>query len=294
MALRHKFGPITGSFKSPQIRITVWDDAFATVDENDVLQYASIVAPVSIFDNLPDPDPGIEELAGHAWAVEMSYSAPEAKSPEAPPARESGTLARRMNFQAQSKTLHTCLEPIGVYTPEGDKTSDYPNVKWMVNVQGKAFENLRLEGMTVDPLPETRTLDYYAPNTLISDAYADLLEGMCGKFNSATFFGKPAGSLQLVRVSMSERTPNDWEISLGFGYKAPESNVSVCDDIVIPELRGSWGFWTHQHEYLNDLGGGVGEILELKTGLAVVQRYWDEEDFTLLDLPAATYPTEEE
>jgi hypothetical protein len=143
----------------------------------------------------------------------------------------------------------------------------------MVNVQGKSFEQLRLEGRTFDPLPETRTLDYYAPNTLISDAYLDTLESLCGKFNSGELFGKPQGSLQLVRVSLSERTPNDWEISMGFGHRATQTNVSICDDIVIPELRGSWEYWTHQYEYLNDLGG-VGEILELKTNLVVVQRVW--------------------
>lgn len=290
MALQHSLGPISGSYKSPRMIITVWDDAGATLDHDDAVDYAATIAPLSIFGSLQDPDPGVTELAGHIYAIDLGYTRPEQQEKDQPPQRETSTLARRMNFQAQSKLIYTCLEPIGVYSPDGDVTDDYSYTKWLVNVQGKGFDQFRTQGLTVEPLPETRTLDYYIPNTDVTDAYCDALEELCGKFNSGPFFDRPQGSVQLVRASLSERSPSDWELSLGFGYRAPQESLSVASDIVIPELRGSWIYWTREREEIYDAGGTTGKILEIRSDIAVVQRVWEEDDFSTLSLPAVTYP----
>lgn len=293
MSIRHKIGRITGSLKAPQLVLTVWDDASAALDELDVVTYASTVAPVTVFNCLQVDDPGVEELAGHIYRVTVRYSVPELQPADAPPQREQGTLARRMHFQAQSKTMRHCLEPVGVYSPDGDVTDNYPNVKWLMNVEGKGLEASRVQGLTIDPLPETRTLDYYAPNLIITSAYLDVLEALCGAFNFAAFQGREAGSVQLVRVDLSERSPDDWEISMGFGYRAPQENLAVCKDVTLPLLRGCDAFWTRCSEILTDYGGDVGEVLEPRVDFAVVQRVWELADFSALDLPEVTYQESE-
>jgi hypothetical protein len=291
MAMTHAIGPIGGSFKQPSLSVTVWDDAFATLDPDEVVEYAATVIPNSIFGKLPTVDPGIDELAGHIYRVSFDYTPPELEPPDPPPVREQGTLARRMNFQAKSKTIYTCLEPIGVYSADGNVTDQYQFTKWRVNVNSEGVGQLRTLGLTIDPLPETRTLDYYAPNTFISDTYLDTLETLCGKFCSGTFFGRPQGSVQLVRASLYERTPDDWEISLGLGYKAAETNVDVSDEITIPEIRGSWIYWTRDRESPFDAGGDTGVIIDMKPEIAVVQRVWEEADLSGLNLPpTVSYP----
>jgi len=290
MSLKHSLGPVTGSFKTPRMRVTVWDDAFSGVDLDDALAYAATVIPNSIFDKLPETDATIDELAGHIYSFEFSYTPPNFEGPDVPPAREQGTLARRMNFQARSKTIYSALEPIGVYSADGDVTDQFQFTKWRVNVNSEGVGNLKTLGLTVDPLPETTTLDYYAPNTVITATYLDTLESLCGSFNSETFQGRPQGSVQLVRVSLYERSPDDWEISLGLGYKAPIENLSISDDLTIPELRGSWIYWTRDREVEFDAGGETGIIIDMEPQLAVVQRVWDEDDFGALNLPEVTFP----
>jgi hypothetical protein len=291
MAFRHAFGPIAGSYKSPRQTMTVWDDTFAALDEDDVVAYANTIAPASLLTRLLDDDPGIEELAGHIYRFELSFSPIQLQENDPPPQRETGTLARRANFQAQPVFRKVCLEPIGVYSADGNVTSNYPNLKWLVNVRGTGFDQSRVEGQTFDPLPEVFTFDYYAPNLVLSNAYLNTVAALCGKFNSGTFFDFPQGSVQLVRFSASERTPEDWELSFGFGYFPPQTNVQVSDDITIPNLRGSWAYWTQEQEIATDLGGTVGEIIESSTKLAVVQRVWEEADLSGLDLPdTVSYP----
>lgn len=291
MALRNKLGNISGTFKAPRIRVVVWDDTYADLDLDEALQYASTVIPDSIFDKFPEVDANIDELAGHICAFEFGYSPPNSEPPDQPAPREEGTLARRMNFQARSKTIYTCLEPIGVYSPDGNVTAQYQFTKWRVNVNAEGVGQLKTLGLTVDPLPETRTLDFYAPNTIITDTYLDTLEGLCGKFNSGTFFGRPQSSVQIVRVSLYERSLDDWEISFGLGYKAPEIDVAVSDEITIPNMRGSWIYWTRDREFPFDAGGATGVIIDMRPEIAVVQRVWEEADFDVLNLPPeVSYP----
>lgn len=290
MAFKHSLGPVTGSFKTPRMRVTVWDDAFADVDLEDALDYAATVIPGTIFDKLPETDATVDELAGHIYSFEFSYSPPNLEPPDVAPAREQGTLARRMNFQARSKTIFTCLEPIGVYSADGDVTDQYQYTKWRVNVNAEGVGSLKTIGLTVDPLPETMTLDYYAPNTVITADYLDTLESLCGAFNSETFQDRTQGSLQLVRASLYERSPDDWEISLGFGYRATRENVAISDGVSIPELRGSWIHWEREREVEFDAGGDTGIIIDMQPELTVVQRVWEEEDFGLLNLPEVSFP----
>ena len=287
MALKHSLGPVGGTVATPRLTVYVWDDAFASISEEDAVLHAATVAPSTIFDKPFDGDPGVQELAGHIYAIEVGYAEESTSSIEAPRAREINTLARRVNFQAQSKFITACLEPKGVFDDSGDVTSSYPRLKWLVNVDFSGLEP-KAYGMTVDPLPETRTLDYYIPNANVSDTYLDTLEGLCGKFNSGAFFGRPQGSVQLVRASLSERSPFDWELSLGFGYKAPQTSLDLDGVVEIPELRGSWIYWTKEKSVV------VSGVIESQIEYAVVQRVWEEGDFGTLSLPTVTYPDETE
>jgi hypothetical protein len=292
MSLVHSLGPVGGTVNNPRLTVYVWDDAFADISEEDAVIHATNVAPSTIFDKPFEGDAGVQELAGHIYAIEIGYAEEgTGSSVQAPPAREINTLARRMNFQAQSKFIRNCIQPIGVFDADGDSTANYPHTKWLVGLYGSGADQ-RAEGLTIDPLPETRTLDFCIPNADVSDSYLDTLEDLCGKFCSGTFFGRPQGSVQLVRVSLQERNPFDWELSLGFGYKAPQFNVDVSDDIVIPEVRASWHYWTREKDVVYAAGGTIGTIIEREVEFAVVQQVWEEGDFDALALPSVTYPEE--
>lgn len=290
MALKYKIGGISGSVNSPSIPITVWDDGFADITAAQAIALASSVAPASIFDALPDADRiSVEEPAGHIIRLSIPYTEADVKPNPGPPPAETGTVARSANFQAQSKTIFHALEPIGAYDLDGDVTDNHPHTKWQIRSVAQDGFFFRSEGMTVDPLPVTRRLDYYVPNYAIGDAYLDDIEEIVGHFNSTTFFGRPQGSVQLVDFSISQRSADDYELSFGFGYKAPRSSFEI-DGITIPELRGSWIYWTREVDELNtELA-----FMERRTDLVVVQRVWEESDFaTILDLPEVTYPTGE-
>lgn len=290
MALKHKIGPLTGTTSSPQITITVWDGARVAIDTAEAVAHAVSVAPVTVFGNLQTADPGVEELSDPGVVrVSISYSAPELQPQPSPPPREMGTLARRANCQAKSITRTRCLEPIAVYDDAGEITDDYGQMKWLCGVAGGGAQPHRVAARTFDPYPESRTLDFFAPNTLITDAYLDAIEALVvgGAFNDGDYKGCPQGSLQLVRFSLSERTPNDWELSFGFAKVPPQSAVEIDDDIAIPTLRGSWAYWTYDKEiYIPD-----SNILRVQTQFVVVQRVWPEADFGVLQLPeSVTYP----
>lgn len=290
MALQAQQGLLTGSVSSPGILVTVWDDSGATLPVATAKDHALTVAPLAMFGFPKTQDPSITQLNKSTYRFTVYYKPQNLSTPPAPQ-REEGTLARRVNFQAQPKHVDTCLQPIGVFGKSGEITDKMPNLKWMVNVQPSGKGVQRVLGTTINPLPESRTLDYYLPNLEVNDAYVDALESLCGKFNSEEFFGKPPGSVQLVRASLSERSPSDWELSLGFAYAAPRFDVDLGNDIVLPELRASYSYWTRTTNEVIDLGGTVGKIIESKVLFAVVQRLVEEGDFAALGLPASvTYP----
>lgn len=286
MSLTHAIGNITGSAStSLRVPIHVWDDAFADVDAGDAVDHALSVAPATVLSMYPTDDPGVTQVAGHIVLVEVEYTPPDIRPRDPPPTPETGTMVRRANFQAQGKHVYCPIEPIAVYAEDlGDVTDNWPNTKWCVNAPLNGFDASKNLGLTVDPLPEVFALDFYAPNTAITKSYLDTVADLCGKgaFNDATWNDYPQGSLQIVRFSLAERTPDDWEVSFGFGYAPPRTNVQVGPGIILPTMRGSWIHWERYYEQFDD----ESNILELVPYVSFVQRVWDEEDFDLLDLPA--------
>lgn len=264
----------------------MWDDGFAQIETAEAVAYAIEVAPPTVLGMLPvSDDIGVEEIARHIVKVTVEYTPADIKPLDPPPNPEMGTLVRRASFQAKGKFLFNPIEPIAAYDPSGDVTADWLDTLWSINAKLNGFAASLVGGMQVEPLAEVFSLDYYAPNTVITKAYLDTIAEFCsvGAFNDEDWNGYPQGSLQLVRFSLTERTPDDWDLSFGFGYKAPETNIAI-GDVVIPELRGSWIYWTRTREEYND----ESNIMHVYTYLAFVQRVWEERDFNLLDLPAMT------
>jgi hypothetical protein len=288
MAMRHKIAGLTGTLKAPRLSITVWDTSGAAVAEEDAIAYADNVAPDEYLGCLQSGDPQITRRSRSIYELSIAYTPADLQRPEAAAPRPTGTLARRVSFQARPIDVFYALEPIGVYDAIGDATGNWPTRKWMINAQWEGFHHMKVLGATIEPLAETRTLDYSAPNTVVTDEYLDRVEALCGHFCDDVFLGKPQGSLQLVRFSAVERTPNDWELSFGFGYKAPELNRKF-DAIIVPEIRGSWYHWARQIETYDE----EREVVEPVTKQVFVSRVWPEGDFGALDLPAITYPAGE-
>src|SRR5262245_48413040 len=120
MSLTHAIGNVSGSASSSvRLPITVWDDAFADIDEDDAIEHAVQVAPDSILSMLQTDDPAFSRLAGHIVVVEIEYTPPEIQPRDPPPTPETGTMVRRFSFQAQGKRVTTPLEPIGVFDESG-------------------------------------------------------------------------------------------------------------------------------------------------------------------------------
>jgi len=286
MALKTKRGRAGGSAESPQLDIVVYDDADAAIDYATALNAAIDAAPISLMGIPIGSVQNVEEFSDSKYRFTVGYSAlptPSTLSRPEPP--EINTVLRTANYNAKSKKLFNFLEPIGVYGPTGDVTADYSQTKWKIDSQAAdAFSYAISPGTMFDPLPETDTLAFFAPNDFVDDAYFNSIRSIMGHFNNALWRDCTQGSSQLVRFSANPRSAEDWELSFGFGYQEEQSTIDIGGDITIPTLRGSWYYWVRDSLELNNTA--TPPILERFPDLAFVGRVWPESDFNILDIPA--------
>lgn len=280
MAVKIKFGLISGDSESLDIDATVWEENGLTLDFDDAIAAVMLNAPADIYGLVPTGDTKIKERSRSVITFSIPYGQPTVRKPPEPP--EEGTLVRRAACSAKSKELWNYILPIGVYDNAGDATEAWGDVKWAVDLSVDERGYYNGQKASFDPLTESRTLDYYAPNSFISEAYLDVVEDIVsrGCFNSAPFAGKPIGSVQLVRFSLSERSPDDWELSFGFGYQRPRVNTQV-GDIVVPHVRACDYLWTLFKQEHEEGQNHVG----IKPRACFVGQVWELADFSLLQLP---------
>lgn len=283
MATKTRLGPISGPTTAPRIRVTVWDDAYATLDEEDAVAAAALAVPSTIFSALPDDDPDVDELAGHAYAITFNYSLAELKPPDPPPVGEI-TIDYRMSFQAQSKYIYEAYECLGVYDTDG-LVSGMERLK--VNVRKVGGVN-RVIGMQVDPLPEVHSLDVVIPDADVDTAYREGVAALGGCFNDSSFMGYSAGELQLVRFSAQKRTNEDWNLSFGFGAAADRTsvlfdgndNTGTYAAITVPSIPPYAATWTIDRDVEVAATGAIEKLADF----VVVQRVWELGDFAALGL----------
>lgn len=294
MATRSKLGPLGGSVESPSIIVTTWEDSGSDLNESTAKTHADTVRPASLFGGaFPTGDVSVTQRARNIYTFEYTYEQPEENEPPQPEPPETGSLVRRGNCSTKSKTLVRFIEPVGVYNESGDQSAYYADQKWSPKKPGPESEQGQHGDVTVEPLQETRTLDYYIPNLALTEVYYAAIEAMveAGAFNDATFAGKlhdgqtfsfPTATVQIVRVSLQERSPDDWELSLGFGIRGVKTNVSINDDLEIPTLRACDHYYVIERPYYS----AGGDLITNKAKAVVVGQAWPLMDFSVLDLPS--------
>lgn len=283
MAILTQYGKLSGTFESPLLPVTVWDDGGADLALADAILAAQEAAPSNFLGWPQHSDPGFDQLNNHAYVVNIPYR-PRATTPvTAPPVGEI-TVDYRMSFQAQSKYVYNALECLGIYDTAG-LLAGVERLK--VNVQTAAGVR-RLIGMQVDPLPEVHSLAVVVPNAVVTADYRASLDRLAYCFNDATFMGYAAGTVQLVRFDISKRTDDDWQLSFGFGRQDVQTNVQFDGNndaglyavIEVPEIPPYAIHWTVDRDVVADWEGTVERLADF----VVVQRVWEFGNFLDLGL----------
>lgn len=200
------------------------------------------------------------------------------------PTFPSDSLEYRFNFQAQGGHFYQSLATI-LYSTASGSNSDPAAVGarafgGALNVIYENGKPSRNEGVEVQPPPETFTLAYYPVNATVSGSYQTTIEGICGTVNNATYKGRSAGSLMLVRATGGVRTGDDWSIEFGFGYVANQTNIPVGDDIVVTAKDGLDLLCPFYNDKI-DAGSLIKSPFQ-----ATVERVWYRSNFSGLALPS--------
>lgn len=247
----------------------------SSTPEADVLDWVNTNAPgtlaaMELTGITLEEDPELED----EYTAEAQYGLPELTGPPVP---ESGTMEYRVNFQAQGFHAYQSLASIAAYSVGGGFGP--PDFKGAINMVTDAGK-LRCEGLEVQPPSETFTLAYYPVNATVTEAYQNIIEGLCGKVNNGTFRGKAAGSLMLVRCSGGVRTGDDWSLEFGFGYVPNQTSIPVGDEITVTSKDGLDLLWPFYGEKIDD------DRLVKQPFAAYVERVWYRGDFSTLSLPS--------
>jgi hypothetical protein len=284
MAIRTKIGRLDGSLDGVQLSVKAWDDAGASLNEGAALTAASAAVPASLFGGLyPTGSISVKQESRSAYDFRFTYQPPEQQEPDPPEPPPTGSVVRRANCSTKSKTLPRYIAPVGVFTASGNQTAYYVDQKWSPKKPGPDSEQGQHGDVTVEPLQETRTLDYYIPAVDLTEAYVAGIEELveAGAFNNATFFGYPIATVQIVRFGLQERSANDWELSLGFGRRPVKTNVAVAEGIVIPTLRACDHFYVVERSVFPS----GSDVVQQRAVAVVVGQAWPLMTFSVLDLP---------
>ena len=273
MALKEKMAFVSGSRNELQLQITVSDDAGAALDRDAALAAALATVPATILGcNLADEkNPSIVEQSANAIKFQMVYKRPAQNE-----------LRRTANIVTRSKKIFHFLSSGNVYGAGGTSlTSTNASLAWKTDRQGKTEEFNSGKALSIEPLQESRTLEYLTTRSFLSDTYLDSMEDLVsrGCFNSDTFFGKAPGTVQIVRFTATERDDDDWEVSYGFGHQTAQTSVDVGDGVQIPTLNPYEYYWCVEKEVYDD-----GDI-QPKVIKAVVGQVWPQASFTPINLP---------
>jgi hypothetical protein len=280
MALKYRVGLISGSRQQFQLPMTVFSTTRTALNYEDAILFAEQNAPGVLAGNKKTDDISITEKAASAITFLFTYKQPAQDE-----------LRRRASSSTKPKKLFSFLAPIGVYKLNAsglvteDVSAENESIKWKPDRTSTASEFKGAKGVMVDPLAESRTLDFFTNASVVTNAYLDTIEDMVvrGVFNQSPIFTKPAFTLQIVRFSATERDDDDWELSFGFGYQPVREDVEVGDGIKIPKLRGCDYWYPIEKDIFAD------DVIQPKVDRVVLGQVWEADDFiTKLNLPSIT------
>ncbi len=267
MTLTYALGLVSGSRDQLSLPITVWDDAYATLDRDAALAYCESVAPIEVLDCKVTSDISISEESRAIIKFAVTYK------------RTTNITLRHASITAKSKKLYHFLSAGKVYEGTGtDVSSTNLRLKYKLDRQGAGAEFNNGKPLSVDPYTETRSFDILTSQDMISDKFMDAMEELFGegKFNAAECWGKDAKSLQAVKFTATERGYNDWEVSFGFARVKKRTLVDVGDGVQIPELYGTEYYWPVEKDVYEDAS------IQPKVQKVVVGQVWETGDFTLV------------
>lgn len=243
-------------------------------DEGDV--YSFIAGLSATVEGFPYTDFSAEEEGiANDYTVTVEYGSPSGSSAQQ---QAEATVEYKFNFQAPSAKIYQSLATIDSETAGAGTAADYDGSINVVNDGGKD----RVEGVQLAPPPETFTLTYADLPSVIDGTYQQLVEGMCGHVNSATFRGRPAGSLLLARVTGGYNQSGLWNIDFGFSYIANETSLSVGDNITIDAKDGHDLLWV----YYGPIPDAAANQIVKRPLHAYIERVWPRANFNSLSLPS--------
>lgn len=163
------------------------------------------------------------------------------------------------------------------------------NVQTWSNESGKAVYG----GYTLQLPPETHNAEYFIPKGEFTRAYEKTVSDLLWKVHGGptTFFGRPAGSVMLVRAQAQYRSNDDLRLAFGFSY-IPNGHRRIGDisTASLPDPQPPDG-----HDYLWDVTAtdfihpGEGVWLEVPYPMWVYcEQIWERGDLNELQLPGST------
>lgn len=232
---------VAGSRKGGFERSTRQYYVEGATDEADVFAYVAGL-PAYVAD-LPFADFDYEEKAEvndsglHDFEITVNWGAPKNEK------QKRGTLEYKFNFKAPGGHIKQALETIGEYTDDDVFPLGNPMFGAINVVNDKGVD--RVEGEHLQPPEEVFTLSYKCEDEVITGDYQLLVESLCGKVNNASFRGRAAGSVMLVRATGGRDTSKTWHIEFGFGYIANATSIPVGDNITVSAKDGFDLLWAY-------------------------------------------------
>lgn len=190
------------------------------------------------------------------------------------------TVEYQFSFQAPSAHIYQSLETIASYRDTTAYPNAAPNFHGAINVIQDGGTN-RVEGIQLPTPAETFKLTYVVNNDAVSGEYQLLVQNLCGKVNSQTFRGLPAGSLMLVRCDGGRSSSGVWTVTYGFGYSPNKTNISVGNFVVA--AKDGWDLLWALYRTGKDTTANASVK---KPVAAYVERVYERDDFNTLGLPA--------
>jgi hypothetical protein len=290
MAIKTRIATQAGSDGSPTLAVTAWDTGKATTSVTDLMNAAIAAAPTDIFGIPLGGVTSIDQRSNWLCHFTLTYkTAPIGAAASVPADPAEGTAVRRFpGAQAKAKKAKHFITAGKVYWFDGtttqDVTSDFPNTKWQINAHETSWGNFPPQETTFEPHAESWSVEFIVANANVDYDYIAAVSRAAtrGVFNSTTFDGQDAGTVQLVRFSALPKSGEAWEYVYGFADVPEEENVNVAGGIVVPSILGSEEYWVRDFKEFDE----VGNVVESRTDICVVGQVWEEEDLaTLLDLP---------
>lgn len=291
MSIKTRIAGQSGPDSSPQLTVTAWDDAHAATSVTDLMNAAIAAAPTSIFSIPISGVSSIDQRSDWLCVFTLNYRTASVGGTLSYPSEPAvGTAVREFpGASAKSKKLKHFLSEGTVYQHNGsttvDVTSDYPYAAWAINAHIVPGVGFPPQETTFEPYAESWSVRYMVANANVDYDYIAAVRDACtrGVFNSLTFDGQDAGTVQFVRFSAMPRTDEYWEYVYGFADVAERENVEAGGDVVIPSVLGTHYYWYREEKTFDE----TGNVIETKPDIVSYGQVWDAEDLdTLLDLPS--------